>query len=144
MRLLTEPFNPGAFIGSFSTAHSGLGGLCSFVGEVRFDEGVEALELRHFAPLTLPGMEALADTALARFDLMGILIVHRTGLMQPGEPIVLVSAGARHRRNAIQAVDYTMDHLKSDSWFWKREKVSGEWRWVEPRGQDFADLQRWG
>ena len=89
-------------------------------------------------------MEALADTALARFDLMGILIVHRTGLMQPGEPIVLVSAGARHRRNAIQAVDYTMDHLKSDSWFWKREKVSGEWRWVEPRGQDFADLQRWG
>jgi molybdopterin synthase catalytic subunit len=88
-------------------------------------------------------MEALADAALDRFDLMGIMIVHRTGLMHPGEPIVLVSAAARHRRDAIQAVDYAMDHLKSDSWFWKREKAGGAWRWIEPRAQDFADLERW-
>ena len=143
VRLLAEPFTPGSLIGSFTNAHPGLGGVCSFVGEVRLDEGVEALELRHFEPLTLPGMEALADAALGRFDLMGILIVHRTGLMQPGEPIVLVSAAARHRRDAIQSVDFAMDHLKSDSWFWKREKVGGEWRWIEPRGQDFADKSRW-
>jgi molybdopterin synthase catalytic subunit len=141
--LLTERFTPATYIASFTSALPGLGGVCSFVGEVRLDEGVEALELRHFAPLTLPGMEALAETALGRFDLMGILIVHRTGLMQPGEPIVLVSAAARHRRDAIQAVDFAMDHLKSESWFWKREKAGGVWRWIEPREQDFADLQRW-
>ena len=84
VRLLADPFIPGALVGPFTMAHPGLGGVCSFVGEVRLDNGVEALELRHFAPLTLPGMEALADSALDRFDLMGILIVHRTGLMQPG------------------------------------------------------------
>ncbi len=143
VRLLTEPFLPGAFIGPFTNAHPGLGGVCSFVGEVRLDDGVEALELRHFAPLTLPGMEALADSALGRFDLMGILILHRTGVMQPGEPIVLVSAVARHRRDAIQAVEFAMDHLKSDSWFWKREKSGGQWRWIEPRAQDFEDIRRW-
>jgi len=57
---------------------------------------------------------------------------------------VLVAAASRHRRDAFAAADFAMDHLKSDSWFWKREKVAGEWRWVEPREQDHADLARWG
>ena len=143
VRLITSPFNPGSFVGPFSNAHPGLGGICTFVGEVRGDEGVEALELSHYEPLTLPGMNTLADAALERFDLMGILVLHRTGLMYPGEPIVLVSAAARHRRDAIQAVDFTMDHLKSDSWFWKREKRSDGWHWIEPREADYADIQRW-
>jgi molybdopterin synthase catalytic subunit len=143
VRLLTEPFDPGQLVGPFTNAHPGLGGVCTFVGEVRSDDYVEALELSHYEPLTLGGMHELADQALARFDLMGILIAHRVGEMRPGEPIVLVSAAARHRRAAIQAVDFAMDHLKSDAWFWKREKRSGQWRWIDPRPEDHADLSRW-
>ena len=143
VRLLTEPFNPGQLVGPFTDAHPGLGGVCTFVGEVRGDDDVEALELTHYAPLTLAGMDDLADQALARFDLMGILIAHRVGEMRPGEPIVLVSAATRHRRDAIQAVDFAMDHLKSDAWFWKREKRGGQWRWIDPRPEDHADLARW-
>lgn len=144
VRLLTEPFVPGQFAEPFAQAHPGLGGVCTFVGAVRADEAVEALELSHYEPLTLAGMNALADRALDRFALMGILIVHRVGEMRPGEPIVLVSAAARHRRAAIEAVDFAMDHLKSDAWFWKREKRSGAWHWIEPRAEDHADLARWG
>jgi molybdopterin synthase catalytic subunit len=143
VRLLTEPFNPGQFAGPFASAHPGLGGICTFVGEVRADGDVEALELLHYAPMTLAGMELLADTAIDRFGLMGILIVHRSGVMRPGEPIVQVSAAARHRRGAIDAVDFAMDHLKSDSWFWKRELRGGVWSWIEPREADHADLSRW-
>lgn len=143
VRLLTEPFNPGQLVGPFTNAHPGLGGVCTFVGEVRGDDGVEALELSHYEPLTLAGMDALADEALARFELMGVLIAHRVGEMHPGEPIVLVSAAARHRRAAIRAVDFAMDHLKSDAWFWKREKRGGQWRWIDPRPEDHADLARW-
>jgi molybdopterin synthase catalytic subunit len=143
VRLLTEPFNPGLFIGPFTNAHPGLGGVCTFVGEVRGAGGVEALELSHYAPLTLPGMQALAETAAARFGLMGMLLVHRTGKLHPGEPIVCVSAAAEHRRAAFEAVDFTMDHLKSDSWFWKRELRGGAWTWIEPREQDHADQARW-
>jgi molybdopterin synthase catalytic subunit len=143
VRLLAAPFVPGELVGPFTDAHPGLGGVCTFVGEVRGDDGVEALELSHYEPLTLKGMHDLADQALARFDLMGILIAHRVGEMHPGEPIVLVSAAARHRRAAIQAVDFAMDHLKSDAWFWKREKRGGEWRWIDPRPEDHADLARW-
>ena len=144
VRLLTEPFVPGQFIGPFSNAHPGLGGICTFVGEVRGGSGVEALELSHYEPLTLPGMRALAEEAAARFGLLGILILHRTGVLHPGEPIVCVSAAAHHRRGAIDAVDFAMDHLKSDSWFWKREKTAAGWNWIEPRQQDHSDLARWG
>ena len=143
VRLLTEPFSPGQLVGAFTDAHPGLGGVCTFVGEVRGGNGIEALELSHYEPLTLTGMDELAEQALARFDLMGVLIAHRVGEMRPGEPIVLVSAAARHRRAAIQAVDFAMDHLKSDAWFWKREKRDGEWHWIEPRPEDHADLARW-
>ena len=143
VRLLAEPFKPGKLVGPFTDAHPGLGGVCTFVGEVRGDDDVEALELTHYEPLTLAGMDDLAEQALARFGLMGILIVHRVGEMRPGEPIVLVSAAARHRRGAIQAVDFAMDHLKSDAWFWKREKRGGHWRWIDPRPEDHVDLERW-
>ncbi|WP_298302304.1 molybdenum cofactor biosynthesis protein MoaE [uncultured Erythrobacter sp.] len=147
VRLLTEMFIPGALVGPFTQAHPGLGGVCTFVGEVRGgegqDTGVEALELSHYEPLTLRSMEELADKAIERFDLMGLLIVHRVGEMRVGEPIVLVSAAALHRRGAIDAVDFCMDHLKSAAWFWKREKREEGWRWIEPRAGDYADLARW-
>ncbi|MGB7655545.1 MAG: molybdenum cofactor biosynthesis protein MoaE [Novosphingobium sp.] len=143
VRLLDQPFVPSVSVADFGAAHAGLGALCSFVGEVRGESGVEALELSHYAPLTLPGMEALAQRAVARFSLQGLLIVHRTGELLPGEPIVLVAAAASHRRAAFDAVDFAMDNLKSRAWFWKREKRGGHWSWIEPRAADYADLARW-
>jgi molybdopterin synthase catalytic subunit len=147
--LPTAPFDPATQIAAFTRAHPASGGIVSFIGQVRADDptdagAVEALELQHYAPLTLPAMQVLADAALARWAIDGLLIVHRSGVMGPGEPIVLVAAAARHRRDAFAAADYVMDHLKSESWFWKREKRAGVWRWVEPRAQDAADLTRWG
>lgn len=144
VRLLESPFIPGSLIGPFTNAHPGLGGVCTFVGEVRGESGgVEALELTHYAPLTLPGMEVLAAQACARFDLLGLLIAHRIGRLRVGEPIVCVSAAARHRRAAIDAVDFTMDHLKAASWLWKRERRADGWHWIAPRPDDHAALARW-
>ena len=145
IRLLDRPFVPGSLIGPFTTAHPGLGGVCTFVGEVRGESGgVEALEVTHYEPLTLSGMKELADRASRRFTLMGLLIAHRVGRMRVGEPIVCVSAAARHRRAAIDAVDFTMDHLKAASWLWKRERRADGWHWIEPRPDDHAALARWG
>lgn len=144
VRLLETPFDPLAELASFGEAHRAAGGIVSFLGQVRAGEGIEALELRHYAPLTRPGMAALAAEAARRWPLEGLLLIHRSGQMAPGEPIVLVAAAARHRRDAFAAADFAMDHLKSESWFWKRERRAGAWRWVEPRTEDYADLARWG
>ena len=142
-RLVAAPFDPAAELSHFVAAHPQSGGVVSFLGQVRCGDGVEALELRHYEPLTLPGMQALAATTLARWPLDGLLLIHRIGEMTPGEPIVLVCAAARHRRDAFAAADYAMDHLKGDAWFWKRERVAGAWRWIEPRAEDHADRARW-
>jgi molybdopterin synthase catalytic subunit len=143
VRLLTAGFEPAGELAAFTAAHQAAGGIVSFLGQVRTGGGVEALELRHYGPLTLPGMQALGLEALRRWLLDGLLILHRSGLMLPGEPIVLVAAAARHRRDAFAASEFAMDHLKSESWFWKREKVGGTWSWIEPRPVDFEDVRRW-
>lgn len=143
VRLLTEAFDPALELAAFSARHDGAGGIASFLGKVRGGDGVEMLELRHYDPLTLPGMRALAARAQGRWALEALLVVHRSGVLEPGDPIVLVAAASRHRRDAFAATDFVMDHLKSESWFWKREKAHGAWRWVEPRADDFADIARW-
>lgn len=143
IRLCEAPFDPAAEQAGFVRTHPQSGGVVSFLGQVRHDGMVEALELQHYGPLTLPGMQALGAAVLARWPLDGLLILHRSGEMAPGDPIVLVAAAARHRRDAFAAADYAMDHLKSESWFWKREKSGGQWRWIEPRAEDYADKARW-
>lgn len=133
----------GEALAAFNAVHTDAGGTASFLGKVRGGDGVKALELSHYEPLTLAGMEALAEQAVTRFGLAGLLAWHRVGVMTPGEAIVLVAAAAPHRRAAFDAVDMVMDHLKSAAWFWKRERREDGWHWIEPREQDRADLARW-
>ncbi|WP_438944382.1 molybdenum cofactor biosynthesis protein MoaE [Pontixanthobacter luteolus] len=143
VRLVAEPFDSAELVERAFSEVPDTGGVCTFTGMVRRSGGVEALELTHYEPLTLPGMHDLADAAITRFDLLGLLMVHRIGQMVPGDDIVCVSAAAMHRRDAIDAADFCMDHLKSAAWFWKREKRSDGWHWIEPRPSDHASLARW-
>ena len=146
VRLLDASLDPATELARFASANPQSGGIASFIGQVRAEAGEAAvleLELTHYPPLTLPGMQALADEARNRWPLDGLLVVHRTGSLGPGEPIVLVAAAARHRRDAFLAADFAMDHLKSEAWFWKRERTAAGWRWVEPRDADLCDKARW-
>jgi molybdopterin synthase catalytic subunit len=144
VRLATVPFDPAAELARFTAAVPAAGGIVSFLGKVRGDAGVLALEIRHYAPMTLPGFRALADTAARRWPLDGLMLLHRVGEMGPDAPIVLVAAASRHRRVAFAATDFVMDHLKGDSWLWKRERTAAGWRWIEPRDEDHSDRARWG
>ena len=65
IRILHGELSPGNAMTAFAAAHPEAGGIVSFVGKVRPDKDVEELELRHYAPLTLKGMEELAEATLA-------------------------------------------------------------------------------
>lgn len=142
VRLLAKGFSPAPPLAALARACPDAGGIASYTGKVRAS-GVKVLELQHYEPLTLPGMEALADRAIERFELDGVVVWHRTGHIRAGAPIVLAAAASRHRRQSIEAVDFLMDHLKSAAWFWKREKREDGWHWIEPRAEDHTDLARW-
>lgn len=142
VRLLGRGFSPARPLARLARACPGAGGIASYVGLVR-GGGVRTLELQHYAPLTLPGIEKLAEAAETRFLLHGVVVWHRVGRLEPGDAIVLAAAAAQHRREALNAVDYLMDNLKAASWFWKREQRVDGWHWIEPRLEDHSALARW-
>lgn len=144
VKLLETGFSPGEALSTFAGAHREAGAMASFTGRVRRDDDVHALELTHYAPLTLPGMEEIAERAAQRFALDGVLAWHRVGTMTPGTAIVVAAAAAPHRRAAFDACAYLMDHLKSAAWFWKRERRADGWHWITPRAEDHAALSAWG
>ncbi|MBO9622523.1 MAG: molybdenum cofactor biosynthesis protein MoaE [Sphingomonas sp.] len=121
----------------------GAGGVATFTGIVRGDDGVTALELEHYPGMTEASLVALAEAAMARWDLLGVTIVHRVGAMAVGERIVFLGTAAHHRREALDACAFLIDRLKTDAPFWKREHRGGATRWVEARHSDEAAAQRW-
>ncbi len=142
IRVEAAPFDPEAELAAFRAAQAPAGAIASFLGCVR-GGGTEALILEHHPVLTAQAIHSFADGARQRFELLGLLIIHRFGRLAPAEPIVLVAAAALHRRPALQAVDYLMDLLKTEAPFWKREALSNEERWIEPHQADYAARDRW-
>ncbi|MDB5709725.1 MAG: molybdopterin synthase catalytic subunit [Sphingomonas bacterium] len=121
----------------------GAGGVASFTGLVRGDDGVETLELEHYPGVTEAALTKLAGEAVTRWDLIGARIVHRVGAMVPGDTVVFVGAAARHRAAALEACAYLIDRLKTDAPFWKRETRADGARWVEQRDTDREAAARW-
>lgn len=123
---------------------AGVGGIASFTGLVRADDGVEQLELEHYPGMTEATLMALAEEASARWALHGAIILHRVGPMVPGDRVVFVGTAAAHRSEALAACAFLIDRLKTDAPFWKREVLSGSARWVAPRDSDDTAAARWG
>ena len=102
-------------------SENGGGAIASFIGQVRGDGQMEALELEHYPAMTEKALFAIAETAKERWPLHGISIIHKVGRMGIGEQIVFVCAGSDHRQDAIDACSYIMDRLKTDAPFWKKQ-----------------------
>ena len=146
-RVEAQPFDAARELAAFVARVDGAGAVASFVGLVRGGSGgdeLSVLELEHYHPLTERTVAAIGAEARDRFALIGHVILHRTGSLAPGEPIVFVAAAATHRRAAFEAVDYMMDRLKTEAPFWKREHGPNGSRWMEARDGDLRDRARWG
>ena len=135
-----------------------VGAVCSFVGTVRdrnapaaapvADGAVAApvlsMELEHYPGMTEAAIEAMIDAAHQRFDIFGARVIHRVGLLQPLDQIVLVAVTSAHRGESFQACEFLMDYLKTQAPFWKKEQTPEGARWVDARVSDDAALARWG
>lgn len=146
IRVTTEVFDPHAETAAFQDGRTEAGALASFIGTVRVRAHggeVQALELECYPGFTEKQIARIDTDARERFDVIDTLVVHRYGRMQPGEAIVLVAALSKHRREALQAVDYLMDRLKTEAPFWKKEVRPGGAEWIEPRSDDVEARSRW-
>jgi molybdopterin synthase catalytic subunit len=72
-------------------------------------------------------------------------VIHRVGVLHPGDQIVMVAVTSSHRGEAFQACEFLMDYLKTQAPFWKKETTpDGQARWVDARVADDEALRRWG
>lgn len=142
--VLSDELDPGAELAALTARARKAGGVVSFIGLAREEEGeVTELFLEQHPVLTERSLLEIAAMAEARFAVDAITVAHRAGRVSPGEPIVFAGAAARHRRDAFLAADYLMDMLKTQAVFWKKESGPAGARWIEPRDVDYADAARW-
>jgi len=123
-----------------------IGAIVSFTGLCR-DEGgkLSALELEHYPGMAEAEIRRIAHDAIGRWPLSGVSIIHRFGLIKPGENIVLVVTASTHRQAAFEAASFLMDFMKTGAPFWKREHLSdgGIGGWVESKAEDEQSRGRW-
>ena len=138
-------FDLSAEVAALRAADPGVGAVASFIGTVRDRHpgagagspqaapgAVQAMELEHYPGMTESAIEAMIDAALQRFDIRAARVVHRIGLLAPGDQIVLVAVSSAHRGAAFQACEFLMDYLKTQAPFWKKESTPDGARWSTP------------
>ena len=143
----TEDFDLGAEIETLRRNDRRVGAVCSFIGTVRDrNDGlsVSSMELEHYPGMTEKAIEAMIDEAFVRFDIFGARVIHRVGLLQPLDQVVMVAVTSAHRGESFQACEFLMDYLKTQAPFWKKEQTPEGARWVDARVSDDAALAKWG
>jgi len=144
VRVQAADFDPAAEAAELTGGRTDIGGLASFCGLCRADDGLLALELEHYPGMTERAMTRIAEEAQARWPLTGCTIIHRVGAIPPGAQIVLVLTASAHRAAALESCAFLIDWLKTRAPFWKREVFAdGRSRWVDAKGEDDAAAARW-
>jgi molybdopterin synthase catalytic subunit len=142
-----EDFNVADEIAALRARDKGVGAVCTFIGTVRDrndGHGIESMELEHYPGMTESAIEAMIGEAERRFEIRAVKVIHRIGVLQPQDQIVLVAVTSRHRGDSFQACEFLMDYLKTQAPFWKKERTPQGERWVDARESDDAALKRWG
>jgi len=146
IRIQEADFDVAQEIAALTKGRTDIGAVVSFSGICRGsenDQAIAALTLEHYPGMAEAEIARHAETALSRWPLTGLTVIHRVGCIVPGENIVLVLTASAHRQAAFQAAEFLMDYLKANAPFWKREESAGGTSWVEARHHDDDAAARW-
>lgn len=138
-----EPFDPYQIVSQHqkTLAHQH-GATMTFVGTMRDyneEENVDSLFLEHYPGMTEKQIQQICDDARENWQILDLIIVHRTGLIQPGEPIVTIGVWSAHRSDAFNACRYIINALKTRAPFWKCEQLGGKKKWLTKNTTDTID-----
>lgn len=123
---------------------AGGGGIATFTGIVRGEPGLVALELEHYAAMTQAQMESIVETAMGRWPLLAVTVIHRFGRLAPGERIVFVGTASAHRTAALESCAFLIDWLKTAAPFWKKTHLAdGGATWVDAKIDDDVRAAAW-
>jgi len=125
--------------------HTSCGAVLTFIGEVRdFARGeqVSALDYEAYAAAAEHQMGIIADEIEQQTGVDRIAIVHRTGLLQPGDASVVISVASPHRSEAFDAARHAIERLKVLVPIWKKEHYVSGSSWIGSEADYQRDLGR--
>ncbi|MFT5692341.1 MAG: molybdopterin synthase catalytic subunit [Oceanicoccus sp.] len=146
IRVQNEDFDLNVELANMRLLSRETGAIANFVGIVRdLNDGdsVATLHLEHYPGMTESSIRAIVEDAFRRWELLGAIVVHRIGKLEPSDQIVLVAVSSKHRDEAFRACEFIMDYLKTRAPFWKKELTPKGERWVDARDSDLEAARRW-
>lgn len=107
------------------------GGTCVFLGTVRTDADVTAIDYSAYEAMAMEEAERILGEALARWPDARVTLQHRLGVIAAGEASIAIAAAAPHREAAFAACRYVIEEVKKRLPIWKKElHADGSKTWV--------------
>ncbi len=142
-----EDFDVSSEVARLRQGMPGVGAVCVFVGTVRDNQAhqsVSQMELEHYPGMTERSIQKMMNEAFDRFQLFGVRVIHRVGVLEVQDQVVMVAVTSAHRGQSFLACEFLMDYLKTQAPFWKKETTPDGAKWVDARVSDDEALKRWG
>jgi molybdopterin synthase catalytic subunit len=109
------------------------GAIATFTGTARrSSRGREVVRLEYeaYEGMAERVMRDLAAELTRRHELTAIAIHHRVGVVEIGQPSVVIAVSAPHRAAALAACHEAIDTLKTSVPLWKKEVYVGGEEWI--------------
>jgi molybdopterin synthase catalytic subunit len=130
MRLTRSPIAVESLLREVQSAERG--GTCVFLGTVRSDDDVTAIDYSAYDDMAIAEIERLLAEAHERWPEARVTLQHRLGLIPAGEASIAIVAAAPHRDEAFAACRYVIEEVKQRLPIWKKElHGDGVTTWVE-------------
>ena len=129
--LSAEPLEVAAVVAEAESDDAGA--VASFVGTVRRQSRgreVVRLEYEAFEEMAEQMLARLASDLTAKHGLCAVAIHHRVGVVDIGEPSVVIAVSAPHRAAALDACHEAIDTLKETIPLWKKEIYADGEEWI--------------
>ena len=107
-----------------------MGAIVVFDGIVRND-GIDKIELSAYIEGATKEIEDIASDAQKKFNLLSVEVIHRIGVLDVGDNILVIVIGAGHRKEAFGGCEYILEEIKTRAPIWKKEHLKDGSRWVE-------------
>ncbi len=111
----------------------GAGAINVFTGVVRDNargRDVQALEYEAYPAAAERQLAVVAREMRERWELLGVAIEHRFGLLRIGEASVVIAVSSAHREAAFAASAYAIQRIKEIVPIWKKEFYDDGDAWI--------------
>jgi molybdopterin synthase catalytic subunit len=110
------------------------GAVAGLVVYAAAGSGVSAIALDHYAAMAKLELTRIAEEAMARWPLKGIILIHRHGRLDLGEPLLFAGLAAGESWQATESCAFLAEAVRARAPFWRREILAGGGsRWAKAR-----------